>query len=142
MKCNQAGVNIIKKYESLKLHAYYCPAHILTIGYGHTGQDVKSGMQISEHMAELLLKNDLERFEKEILALLKVPVTENQFSALVSFTFNVGSGNFAGSSMLKYINQNFMALASLEFDRWTRANGRVLAGLTKRRAEEKQLFLT
>lgn len=142
MKCNQAGVNIIKKYESLRLFAYYCPAGILTIGYGHTGQDVKSGMQISEHMADLLLIKDLERFEKEISALLKVSVSENQFSALVSFTFNVGSGNLAGSTLLKRLNEGNIHAAANEFEHWNRSKGMPLRGLTKRRMEEKELFLS
>lgn len=142
MKTNPAGISIIKRYESLRLFAYYCPAGILTIGYGHTGQDVKSGMQISEHMAEELLKSDLERFEKEILSLLKVTVSENQFSALVSLVFNIGPGNFSESTLLKYLNKGLIIPAANEFEKWNRSNKKILVGLKKRRQEEKELFLS
>lgn len=142
MRCNQAGIRIIKKYESLRLHAYYCPAKVLTIGYGHTGPDVKSGMQISEYMADQLLRHDLDRFEKGITSLLKVKVTENQFSALVSLVFNIGEGAFSGSTLLKKINSGDYAGASEEFQRWNKAGGKILPGLVSRRKEEEILFLT
>nr|AMP48113.1 phage lysozyme [uncultured bacterium]AMP48137.1 phage lysozyme [uncultured bacterium] len=141
MKCNQAGINIIKKYESLQLFAYYCPAKILTIGYGHTGADVKSGMQISEHMAEELLKSDLIKFEKAVSTHVKVALTSNEFSALVSLVFNIGETAFKNSTLLKRINAKDHQCAE-EFDRWINAGGKPLAGLKRRRSEEKQLFLT
>lgn len=150
MKCNKAGVDIIKKYETLSLVAYYCPAKILTIGWGHTGPDVKSGMLISENMANLLLEKDLERFEKEVSSLLKVPVNENQFSALVSFAFNCGSDiddddiaeGLGDSTLLKKLNCGDIIGAAEEFPKWNKCKGKVLNGLTKRRMEEKQLFLS
>lgn len=138
---NKKSKTIIKKYESLQLHAYYCPAKVLTIGYGHTGRDVLSGMQISENMAELLLDRDIAICEKGILPLLKVDVTENQFSALVSFVFNVGVTAFKDSTLLKRLNNRDTQCAD-EFDRWIFADGKKLNGLIKRRQEEKELFLS
>lgn len=150
MKCNQAGISIIKKYESLSLIAYYCPAKILTIGYGHTGPDVKLGMLISENMANLLLEKDLNKFNKEVLSLLKVDVNPNQFSALVSFAFNVGSDidaddkaeGLGDSTLLKKLNSGDFAGSSDEFPKWNKSKGKVLNGLTARRNEERKLFLT
>ena len=137
---NKEGLAIIKRYEGLKLHSYYCPARKLTIGYGHTGPDVKSGMQISENMAELLLMKDCERFEKGILELVKVRLTENQLSALICFTFNVGREAFRNSTMLRLINERNIT-ASDEFLKWVHAGGQVLPGLVSRRKSERELFL-
>lgn len=143
MKCNQAGIRIIKKYEALKLMAYYCPAKILTIGWGHTGPDVKSGMQISEHMADLLLEKDLEKFEAGISLLLKRKVTENQFSALVCLVFNIGLEAFQDSTLLLKLNSGApLDHCGTEFLRWNKSKGKVLNGLTKRRQEERDLFLS
>jgi lysozyme len=149
MKCNKDGIDIIKRHESLSLVAYYCPAKVLTIGYGHTGPDVKSGMLISENMANKLLEKDLERFEKEVLSLLKVDVSQNQFSALVSFAFNVGSDidvddkaeGLGDSTLLKLLNKGMFNAAAEEFPKWNKAKGKVLNGLKIRRNEEKNLFL-
>ena len=151
MKTNQLGINIIKKYESLSLVAYQCPAKVWTIGYGHTGPDVKPGMLITEKRAEELLKSDLERFEKDVSSLLKVPVNENQFSALVSFAFNVGSDIDAdkiaeglGDSTLLFLINNGAPIerCANEFPKWNKCKGKVLNGLVKRREDEKKLFLT
>lgn len=150
MKCNQAGINIIKKYESLSLVSYLCPAKVWTIGYGHTGPDVKPNMLITEKQAEDLLQKDLEQFEKDVTFLLKVPVNENQFAALVSFAFNVGSDidaddiaeGLGDSTLLKYVNKMDFKKAADEFPKWNKAKGKVLNGLTKRREEERKLFLT
>jgi lysozyme len=150
VKTNDAGVKLIKKYESLRLFSYQCSAGVWTIGWGHTGPDVKSDMQITEHMAQLLLEKDLQRFEREVSSLLKVPVTENQFSALVSFAFNVGSDidddniaeGLGDSTLLKKLNSGDFAGAADEFPKWNKAKGKILNGLTKRRIEERELFLT
>lgn len=138
---NKAGLEIIKRYEGLRLRAYYCPAKVLTIGYGHTGKDVTSEMVISQNMADLLLAHDCINSEKSILKLVKVKLSENQLSALTSFVFNVGQGNFKESTMLKLINDGKLEKAADEFIKWNKSNGQVLPGLVSRRQSEKDLFL-
>lgn len=132
---------IIKQSEGLRLEAYLCPAGVLTIGYGHTGSDVKEGSRVSREEAENLLTRDLERFEKDILKMVKVELTQNQFDALVSFTYNVGSGALKGSTLLKKLNAGSYMEAADEFLKWTKAGGKELPGLVKRRRTERALFL-
>lgn len=145
METSKAGIELIKKYEGLRLQAYRCPAGELTIGYGHTGQDVKPGMTINKEMAEWLLKEDLKVREKNINELVKVTLRQNQFNALVSFVYNVGVRNFETSTLLKLINQNKMEEAAEEFMKWTKVRQpgglKEFPGLVKRRAEEKELFI-
>jgi len=146
MKVSNKGIELIKKYEGLRLDAYRCPAGKLTIGYGHTGDDVKPGMTINKEMAELLLKQDLTVFEKAINELVKIKLTQNQFDALISLVYNIGIGNFKKSTLLKLLNENKILEAGEEFMKWTKARQpgglKELPGLVKRRAEEKKLFLT
>jgi len=141
MNISQKGIDLIKNFEGCRLTAYRCPANILTIGYGHTGSDVSTGQKITQEQAEKLLKSDLLVHCNNVSRLVKVPLTQNQFDALVSFEFNVGYGNFASSTMLKLLNQKKYREAAAQFDRWVYANRKVLAGLVKRRAAEKALFL-
>lgn len=141
MNISQKGIDLIKKFEGCRLTAYRCPANILTIGYGHTGSDVVTGQKITQEQAEKLLKSDLLVHCNNVSRMVKVPLTQNQFDALVSFEFNVGYGNFASSTMLKLLNQKKYREAAAQFDRWVYANRKVLAGLVKRRAAEKALFL-
>lgn len=141
MNISQKGIDLIKNFEGCRLTAYRCPANILTIGYGHTGSDVSTGQKITQEQAEKLLKSDLLVHCNNVSRLVKVPLTQNQFDALVSFEFNVGYGYFASSTMLKLLNQKKYREAAAQFNRWVYANGKVLAGLVKRRAAEKTLFL-
>ena len=141
MNISQKGIDLIKNFEGCRLTAYRCPANILTIGYGHTGSDVITGQKITQEQAEKLLKTDLLVHCNNVSRMVKVPLTQNQFDALVSFEFNVGYGNFASSTMLKLLNQKKYREAAAQFDRWVYANRKVLAGLVKRRAAEKALFL-
>ena len=140
MKASKNGIELIKKYEGCKLNAYLCPANVWTIGYGHT-KNVKEGDKITQEMAEQLLVNDLQQFENAVNAYCLRALTQNQFDALISFVFNLGSVAFKASTLLKRINANQMELAALEFERWNKAGGKVLEGLTKRRKDEKALFL-
>lgn len=142
MKVNFVGKDLIKKYEGCKLEAYKCPAGIWTIGYGHTGQDVFEGKTITQQEADNLLSKDLTRFEKFLNRIIKVPINQNQFNALASFTYNVGMGALQNSTLLKKLNNNDLIGAANEFDRWVYANGKKLEGLIKRRKEEKDLFLS
>lgn len=141
MNISENGLKIIKNFEGCRLKAYKCPAGVWTIGYGHTGCDVKESLVITQEQAEHYLQNDVIIHSKNVTRLVKVPITQNQFDALVSFEYNVGYGNFASSTMLKLINQNKFPEAAQQFDRWVYANKKRLEGLAKRRQAEKELFL-
>jgi len=140
MKTSKKGIELIKKYEGLKLKAYKCSAGVWTIGYGHT-KNVKQGDVITEGQAEILLIYDLFDFENCIKKNVTIPLTQNQFDALVSLCFNIGCGNFLKSTLLKKLNEGKIAEAAKEFLKWNKADGKELAGLTKRRQEEMELFL-
>jgi len=135
-----AGLNLVKSFEGLKLTAYRCPAGILTIGYGSTGPHVTPGKVITEAQANDLLQDDLDRFEKAVTRLVTVPLTQNQYDALVSFAFNVGISALERSTLLKRVNAKLFDQARAEFSKWNRTGGRPLAGLTRRRAAEAALF--
>lgn len=144
---NAAGLELIKQCEGLRLEAYICPAGVATIGYGTTrynaSKPVQMGDRITETEAEALLRNDVAQFEQTVRELVKVPLTSNQFSALVCFTYNVGSGAFAESTLLKLLNQRQYAEAAEQLLRWVKGdNGEPLPGLVSRRQAEKKLFLT
>lgn len=140
MKTSKNGINLIKNFEGCRLEAYLCPAMVWTIGYGHT-ENVKRGDKITEVQAETLLIIDLQKFENAVNNAVRVPLNQNQFDALVSFTFNIGIGNFKSSTLLKKLNASEYGLAACEFGRWNKSRGRILDGLTKRRRAEKELFL-
>ncbi|MEM9266897.1 MAG: lysozyme [Cyanobacteria bacterium P01_F01_bin.13] len=137
---NASGVSLIKSFEGLRLKAYQDAVGVWTIGYGTT-RGVRPGQEISEAQAEALLKTDLNRFEQALNQAVRVPINDNQFAALVSFTYNVGSGAMRSSTLLKKLNRRDIYGAANEFPRWNRAGGRVLAGLTRRRNAERALFL-
>lgn len=139
MALNEDGLELIKTYEGLRLKAYQDSVGVWTIGYGHT-RTAKPGMTITAEEAEALLRQDLADAEKAVTRLVKVPLNDNQYSALVSFVFNLGSGNFAMSTLLKKINSGDIAGAAKEFKRWNRAGKKVLAGLVRRRDAEAALF--
>lgn len=145
MKINQAGIDLIKRFETCKLEAYLCPAGIPTIGWGHVGlttnMPVKFGEKITQAWADKLLSNDLNDFCKAVSEAVTVPLTENQFSALVCLCYNIGAGAFKKSTLVKKLNKGDSVGASQEFLRWNKAGGKVLKGLTTRREAEKALFL-
>lgn len=133
------GRALITRYEGEKLTAYLCPAKVWTIGVGHTGPDVKIGMTITHSQSQALLSQDLARFEKAVNRLCPV-TTQAQFDALVAFTFNVGISALANSTLLRKHMAGDYAGAAAEFARWNRAGGKVLSGLTARRAAEAALY--
>jgi GH24 family phage-related lysozyme (muramidase) len=143
MNISQAGIDLIKKFEGCRLKAYKAVKSEIyyTIGYGHYGSDVKEGQVITQAEANSLLEMDLRKFVLGVNALLKVPVNQNQFDALVSFAFNCGVGALQKSTLLKYINKNDFKSAVNEFEKWVHAGGKILNGLVNRRAAEKALFL-
>ena len=140
MKISQKGTAFICEFEGLKKEAYQDVVGIWTIGYGHTGPEVKKGMVITESAAVDILKKDLEKFEKDISRLVKVPLTQNQFDALMSFVYNVGAGNLQSSTLLKLLNQGNYEAVPAQMLRWNKAGGKEVAGLTRRRAAEGQLW--
>ena len=140
MSPSDKALDLIRQFEGLRLAAYKCPAGVPTIGYGTT-RGVKMGMTVTKDEAEKLLQAEVTPFSDRINKLVKVRRNQNQFDALVSFVYNVGSGAFADSTMLKLINQNLLDDAANQFIRWNRANGEVLPGLTRRRMAERDLFL-
>lgn len=140
-KIGQNGINLIMASEGCRLTTYRCSAGVLTIGYGHTGADVKAGMTITQAQAEALLRKDLTKFEGYVNNPVYVPITnslnQNQFDALVSFAFNCGQGNL--KSLCKDRNAEQIADA---ITRYCKAGGRTLQGLVTRRAKEQALFLS
>lgn len=133
--------DVIKEFEGLRLEAYLCPAGVWTIGYGHTGGDVWPGLVITKEWAEWLLEEDLKRFEANVSGYVRVDLTQDQFDALVSFTYNVGAEAFKNSTLLKKLNAGEYEEAADQFLRWNKSKGKVLAGLTNRRKKERALFL-
>lgn len=142
MIINSRGLALLKKFEGLRLTAYRDVGGVWTIGYGHTGSDVHEGLTITAEQAEELLEGDLLRFEQEVGDVLQVPVTENEFSAMVCFAYNVGIRNFEHSTLLHRVNDADFRRAADEFLRWNKVNGQVVAGLSARRGAERELFLT
>lgn len=143
MRTSQEGVNLIKLFEGLSLRSYVCPSGVLTIGYGHTGKDVVENQRITEQQAEILLKKDLNKFEEFVLSVVKPKLNQYQFDALVSFCFNVGTGAFEQSTLLKRINnnENLSQVVKEELPKWNKGEGgKVLEGLSRRRTAEIELF--
>lgn len=139
MHTSQKGLDLIKSFEGLRLTAYKCPADVWTIGYGTTA-GVKPGQTITKERAEELLREDVKRFEEQVLRLVKMPLTQGQFDALTSFVYNLGAGNLSNSTLLRLLNAGDYAGAAAQFERWNKAGGKVLAGLARRRAAERALF--
>jgi lysozyme len=139
MRIDEHGLALIKAFEGLKLNAYRCAAGVWTIGYGHT-LGVNPGDTLTEQAADLFLRQDAAVAEASVNRYVNVPLTQNQFNALVSFVFNLGSGNFRNSTLLKKLNAGDYQGAGEELLRWVRAGDSTLPGLVRRRAVEKTLF--
>lgn len=137
---SRAGLGLVKTFEGCRLKAYLCPAGILTIGYGRT-TNVKRGDTCTQAQADAWLVAEYDAFEAKVRSLVKVPLTANQLGALVSFAYNVGVVALGSSTLLRLLNQGDYAGAAAQFSRWNKAAGRVLAGLTTRRAAEAALFV-
>lgn len=145
-----AGANLIKHFEGClkrvapgQFMAYKCPAGVLTIGHGHTnhhGRKFGSGDIWSQAECDAEFLSDMKGFEAAVKRLVKVPLTEHQYDALVSFAYNCGEGNLGKSTLLKKVNRGDFDGAAEEFAKWNKGGGRVLPGLTRRRASEALLF--
>ena len=139
-RINKAGLDLIKSFEGLRLKAYKDAVGVWTIGYGHT-KTATPGTVISEPEAEALLRNDLAEAQGAVERLVKQPLTDNEYAALVSFVFNLGSGNLSRSTLLRRLNVGDRKGAADQFLVWNKAGGKVLAGLTRRRQAERTLFM-
>ena len=141
MKTSPKGIALIKEFEGLRLKAYQCLGGVWTIGYGHTA-GVKPGMLITKAQAEEYLKADLIAFERYLNGL-GLALNQNQFDALVSFIYNVGTGNFSSSTLLRKVRANPQDNSIMdEFLRWVYSKGRVLPGLQRRRLAEMKLYFS
>ncbi len=137
---NAAALAIIDSTEGCVLHAYRDCAGVLTAGWGHAGPDVKAGMVVTQSQADAWRAADLARAADFVAAHVRVSLTDNQFSALAEFTYNVGVGNFLGSRLLRFLNRGEYGAVPGELMRWTVAGGRIMPGLVARRAREAALF--
>lgn len=141
MNISQSGIDLIKRFEGFRPSRYLCPAGYETIGYGHV---VRIGEQFNEPLTEIeaeeLLRRDLEQFEQAVHDLVIVDLAQNQYDALVSFTFNVGPDAFRKSTLLRRVNDRDHKAAPKEFEKWVFVNGKRLKGLEKRRAAEAALY--
>ncbi|CAM6546661.1 Lysozyme [Enterobacter intestinihominis] len=146
MQTSEKGIALIKLFEGCKLTAYQDSVGVWTIGYGWTqpvdGKPIRAGMTIKQETAERLLKTGLVRYESDVSRLVKVGMTQGQFDALVSFTYNLGARSLSTSTLLRKLNTGDYAGAADEFLRWNKAGGKVLNGLTRRREAERALFLS
>jgi len=142
VKTSALGVALIKQFEGLRTCAYLDAAGIWTIGYGHTGEEVRSGVRIDAAQADGLLHQDLRAAEEAVRALVTTPLAQASCDALVSFVFNVGANAFAGSTLLRKLNAGDAEGAAAEFERWRYAGGGILPGLLRRRIAERTLFLS
>jgi lysozyme len=139
MKTSQKGIDFIKRHEALRLNAYLDAAGVWTIGYGHT-KTAKKGMTITEAEAEKLLVDDLKTAEDEINSH-NLPLKQHQFDALASFVFNVGTGAFRTSTLLKRLKADVNHPDIInQLNRWIYGGGKVLSGLVKRRKQETEIY--
>lgn len=134
-----AGLAFIAHYEGTRTTAYRDSVGVATICTGHT-KYVRMGDRRTLGECEKFLREDTTEAGAAVSRLVRVPMTQDQYDALVSFTFNLGTGNLERSTLLRKLNSGDCQGAAREFARWDRAGGEVLAGLTKRRAAEAQLF--
>lgn len=149
LQLSDRGASLVKSFEGcLKRVAggftpYYCPAHVLTIGWGHTrdnGRQFKEGDIWTQGEVDAEFRADMKRFERAVQRRVKVALTQSQFDALVSFTYNCGEGALARSSLLRAVNAKDFDGAAQQFAPWCRGGGKVLRGLVRRRAAEAELF--
>lgn len=145
MKTSSSGTSLIREFEGFVASAYLCPANVWTIGIGTTvypnGAKVKKGDKCTQEQALEYLQHDLKSFEKTVNDSVKVPLSQNQFDALVSLAYNIGSGAFKNSTLLKKLNAKDFTGAADQFLRWNKGSGKVLKGLVRRREAERALFL-
>ena len=133
-------MNIIKRFEGLRLSAYKCPAGVWTIGYGHT-EGVKRGQVITAAQADELFEQDIEVCRQAVDCAVNVQISDKQLDALISLCYNIGIRAFTRSSLVRKLNRGDKLGAAMEFPKWSNAGGRRLRGLLRRRMAEAELFL-
>lgn len=143
MKLSQRIKQLIKQWEGCRLTAYRCPSGVVTIGYGHT-EGVKLGQRITQTEADALFESDINEFADAVTQLIgAAPVNGNQFDALVSLAYNIGTAAFSKSTLLRKVRANpDDPSIRAEFARWVRGDGRVLPGLVKRRSAEANHYFS
>jgi len=139
MKISQEGLSLIKKFEGCELEAYKCAAGVWTIGYGST-KGVKEGDTLTEEETDNLLLHEMDEYEGYVLEAVEMPLSQHQFDAIVSWTFNLGPSNLKASTMLKVLNKGNYEDVPAQIKRWNKAGGKVLEGLIRRREAEALLF--
>lgn len=146
MQISKSGIELIKRFEGLRLKAYQDSVGVWTIGYGWTqtvdGKKVGPGMQIDQATADRLLKCGVVQYEQGVNQLVKVKITQGQFDALVSFAYNLGLRSLSTSTLLQKLNAGDKQGAADQFGRWVNAGGKRLDGLVSRRATEREMFLS
>ncbi|HBC0574587.1 lysozyme [Serratia marcescens] len=146
MQISKSGIELIKRFEGLRLKAYQDSVGVWTIGYGWTqpvdGKKVGPGMQIDQATADRLLKCGVVQYEQGVNQLVRVRITQGQFDALVSFAYNLGLRSLSTSTLLRKLNDGDKQGAADEFGRWVNAGGKRLDGLVERRAAEREMFLS
>lgn len=140
MQYSQAGYTLTKGYEGLRLHAYQDVAGVWTIGYGSTVPTVHPGDVITQEEADARLVANMADAVQAVNSLVKVPLTQGQFDALVDFTYNLGQGTLSRSTLLAMVNRGDFAGAAAQFSQWVHAGGKVNAGLIRRRRDEAAMF--
>lgn len=141
MRISENGKAFIRNEEGEVLKVYADQIGIPTAGIGHVVKGMKIGEKITKQQSRDWFASDIKQFEDGVTMAVKTPLEQHQFDALVSFSFNVGNGNFLSSTMLKLLNANQFLEAAQQFPRWNKAGGRVLPVLVRRRARERKLFL-
>ena len=141
MHISEKGLSLIKRWEGFRAKAYRDPVGIWTIGYGHI-KGVRPGDYMTEPQALALLREEVKEYEEPVRRAVAVDLNQNQFDALVSFTYNVGAGAFSQSTLLGLLNQGRYKAAANQFLRWVKGGGRTLPGLVSRRQDERELFLS
>lgn len=145
MQMTEEGLALIREWEGFRGRAYRDAVGVWTIGFGHTSMagapEVSPGLEISRAQAEKILAHDVETFARGVASAVTIALSGNEFSALVSFAYNVGLGNFRSSSVLKALNAGDRSAVPRRLQLWVKAGGRTLPGLVKRRAAEAALFL-
>jgi lysozyme len=139
MNISQEGISLIKKFEGCELEAYKCAAGVWTIGYGHT-KDVKEGDSILKEDAESMLMHELQKYCNDVNIAVKVDLKQNEFDALVSWTYNLGLTNLNSSTMLRVLNEGKHNEVPAQIKRWNKASGQVKQGLVRRREAEALMF--
>lgn len=139
MTYSQDGMHLTESFESCRLTAYLDSVGVPTIGWGHTS-GVKIGMTCTQEQADQWLQEDVQSAVNAVNTMVKVQLTQQEFDALVDFTFNLGSGNLQHSTLLRLLNAGDYGGAAAEFDKWDRAGGQAMAGLLRRRQSEEDLF--